>query len=100
MRPLLWLMLSTGAPRALKAGRQFVRSLINRHCYSHGNGYDCVTPFRGSVDAFRPASADGHGLKRSVDRLELQIAGRNAAGARVIRDYDRCRDGKAPTRCR
>jgi hypothetical protein len=30
-------------------------------------------------------------LKRWVDRLELQIAGRNAAGTRVIRDYDRCR---------
>jgi hypothetical protein len=38
------------------------------------------------------------GLKRWVDRLELQIAARNTAGARVIRDYDRCRDGKALTR--
>lgn len=31
------------------------------------------------------------GLKRWVDSLEVQIAARNAAGARVIRDYDRCR---------
>jgi hypothetical protein len=37
-------------------------------------------------------------LKRWVDRLELQIAARNAAGARVIRDYQSCRGASEPKR--
>jgi hypothetical protein len=37
------------------------------------------------------------GLKSWVDRLEVQIAARNAAGARVIGDYERCRGDAAPS---
>jgi hypothetical protein len=35
------------------------------------------------------------GVKSWVDALETQVKARNAAGARLFREYDRCRGGAA-----